>query len=46
MKKITAIILAVVIWCTINMEDRAETDGWYRETAPTWNGVPMTMELC
>ena len=21
----------VVIWCTINMEDRAETDGWYRE---------------
>ena len=21
----------VVIWCTINMEDRAETDSWYRE---------------
>ena len=21
----------VVIWCTINMEDRSETDGWYRE---------------
>lgn len=21
----------VVIWCTINIEDRAETDGWYRE---------------
>ena len=21
----------VVIWCTINMEDRAETGGWYRE---------------
>mgnify|MGYP004463338977 FL=1 len=21
----------VVIWCTINMEDRAETDGWYLE---------------
>ena len=21
----------VVIWCTINMEDRTETDGWYRE---------------
>lgn len=23
--------IPVVIWCTINMEDRAETDGWYRE---------------
>lgn len=23
--------MPVVIWCTINMEDRAETDGWYRE---------------